>query len=171
MGAYEDDYGRNGCQGGWYMDGGAYTKKSGHLAYAADEPYLGIDMHCDPDILERPNGLAGYKVTGWERVPEGDDAALALTSSKHVVAVALESLGLFFYSTGIFRDKYCETPAAVDHAVTLVGYHKDAWIIKNSWGEEWGEKGYVRMARDLPSHCGVADYAYYPTVEAEEKEE
>jgi len=85
------------------MDGWAYAKKSGHLAFAADEPYLGIDMHCDPDILERPNGLADYKVVDWERVPKGDDAALALLSSKHVVAVALESLGLFFYSNGLFR--------------------------------------------------------------------
>lgn len=167
--AYEDEEDRNGCNGGWYMDGWNYAKESGHLSYAADEPYLGIDMHCDPDVLDLPNGLHGYKVTDWERVPEGDDAALKLFSSQHVVAVAIESLGLFFYSNGLFEDPYCETPAAVDHAVTLVGYDTEAWIIKNSWGPSWGENGYVRMSRspDLPSHCGVADYAYFPVVEEE----
>jgi len=168
--AYEDDEARNGCNGGWYMDGWDYVRTYGRLAYEADEPYLGVDMHCDPDINNKPNGFAGYKVVDWERVPKGDDAALAVFSSKHVVAVALESLGLFFYSSGLFKDEYCETPAAVDHAVTLVGYDTEAWIVKNSWGETWGEKGYVRMARELQSHCGIADYAYFPIVEKEEKE-
>jgi len=166
--AYEDDEDRNGCNGGWYMDGWEYVRQHGRLASEADEPYLGIDMHCDPDINDKPNGFAGYKVVDWERVPKGDDAALVASSSKNVVAVALESLGLFFYSNGIFVDEYCETPAAVDHAVTLVGYTTEAWIVKNSWGETWGEKGYVRMARSLPSHCGIADYAYYPLVEKDE---
>lgn len=73
-------------------------------------------------------------MTDWERVPKGDDAALALFSSKHVIAVAVESLGLFFYSNGIFRDEYCETPAAVDHAVTLVGYDTQTWVVKNRLG-------------------------------------
>ena len=50
------------------MDGWNYAKESGHLSYAADEPYLGIDMHCDPDVLDLPNALQGYKVTDWERV-------------------------------------------------------------------------------------------------------
>ena len=67
------------------------------------------------------------------QVPKGDDQALAASSSKNVVAVAVESIGLFFYSSGIFLDEYCETPAAVDHAVTLVGYSTDAWIVKNRY--------------------------------------
>ena len=50
------------------MDGWDYTKKSGHLTYLADEPYLGIDMSCDPDILTKPNGLKGYRVTGYDSV-------------------------------------------------------------------------------------------------------
>ena len=50
------------------MDGWDYTKQSGHLTYLSDEPYLGIDMHCDPDILTKPNGLAGYRVTGYDSV-------------------------------------------------------------------------------------------------------
>jgi len=163
--AYESEADKNGCQGGWYMDGWEYVQKSGRLATAADEPYLGVDMNCDPDINEKPNAFEKYNVYGWKQVPSKDDAALAMFGSKHVIAVAVESFGLFFYEGGIFLDDLCETPALVNHAVTMVGYTTEAWIIKNSWGEDWGEKGYVRMSRAMNSHCGVSDYAFFPLVE------
>jgi C1A family cysteine protease len=55
------------------------------------------------------------------------------------------------------------------HAVTLVGYGNDPvtaldyWKIKNSWSTEWGEDGYVRIARGT-NVCGVASYAFTATL-------
>lgn len=98
--AYEAKPDRNGCQGGWYMDGWKYVQQSGHLSTAADEPYLGIDMDCDPDMRDKPNAFERYSVSSWKQVPEQDDDALAMFGSKHVIAVAVESFGLFFYEDG-----------------------------------------------------------------------
>ena len=50
---------------------------------------------------------------------------------------------------------------AVDHAVVLVGYGVDElggpyWKIRNSWGESYGESGYVRVERETEAiPCGV----------------
>ena len=58
----------------------------------------------------------------------------------------------------------------LDHGVVAVGYgtekNKDYWIVRNSWGDTWGEAGYIRMKRNLASStagkCGIALEPTYP---------
>jgi KDEL-tailed cysteine endopeptidase len=58
----------------------------------------------------------------------------------------------------------------LDHGVLAVGYGnengKDYWLVKNSWGTGWGEKGYFKLKRDDvdgPGMCGILLSASYPT--------
>lgn len=74
-----------------------------------------------------------------------------------------------FYGKGVF-DLFCGT--SLDHGVTLTGYGDDSgklfWSIKNSWGPDWGEAGYIRILRTESAKsigfCGVAAAASYPTL-------
>mmetsp|Transcript_2173 Transcript_2173/g.2845 ORF Transcript_2173/g.2845 Transcript_2173/m.2845 type:complete len:408 (-) Transcript_2173:289-1512(-) len=61
----------------------------------------------------------------------------------------------------------------VDHAVLVVGYGTDEttgkpyWLVKNSWGQSWGEEGYVRLSRDTTDDnlwgvCGILSISSYP---------
>lgn len=71
-------------------------------------------------------------------------------------------------SQGVFTGS-CGTE--LDHGVAAVGYGttRDGtkyWIVKNSWGEDWGERGYIRMQRgisDSQGLCGIAMEPSYPT--------
>ena len=49
----------------------------------------------------------------------------------------------------------------VNHAMLLVGVDNSGnWLVKNSWGVEWGDKGYITLAPG--NTCGIANYALYP---------
>ena len=67
-----------------------------------------------------------------------------------VVAVSAGNRYWMMYSSGVLND--CGPNESVDHAVLVVGMKTDGednyWKVKNSWGQSWGEEGYIRISRD-----------------------
>lgn len=80
------------------------------------------------------------------------------------VAVAVDATKFQFYDSGIMTPYGCSSSDnAVNHAVTIIGYDRTGsapyWIVRNSWGADWGEGGYLRMQMDHNT-CGISDYPY-----------
>jgi len=88
-------------------------------------------------------------ITGFVALPANNYTALVNAGAKQPIAISAAAAAFQFYSSGVLKDG-CDTD--VDHAIQLVGWGTDPkagdyWLVRNSWGPNWGEDGYIRVAR------------------------
>ena len=67
------------------------------------------------------------------------------------------------YTSGVLDSTACGTQ--LNHAAVAVGYTDNYWIVKNSWGEKWGDNGYIKIKYDETGAgiCGINQMNSYPT--------
>ena len=134
--------------------------KQGGIDSETSYPYDAYDGQC----RFNPNTV-GAKINSFKNVgPFGSEEALARAVAENgPVSVAVDASGFQHYDGGIFYDKNCGNDSSdLSHAVLVVGYEPKYWIVKNSWGSDWGENGYIYMARNRRNNCGIADFPSYP---------
>ncbi|XP_062394836.1 cathepsin K [Sardina pilchardus] len=154
----------NGCGGGYMTNAFNYVKSNGGIDSEESYPYVGQDQSCAYSSTGRAADCRGFK-----EIKEGDERALTVAVAKvGPVSVGIDAtLSTFaFYKRGVYYDRNCNKDD-INHAVLAVGYGvttkgKKFWIVKNSWSEDWGNKGYILMARNHNNACGIANLASYP---------
>jgi C1A family cysteine protease len=156
--------GSMGCNGGDEDQAMDYLRDKGVMS-EKDYPYVAYDQNCAYDASK----LTPAKPTGHTMVAANSASALKTAISTGPVSVAIEAdtFVFQFYSGGILNSASCGTD--LDHAVVAVGYGVDPvkgefYIVRNSWGASWGEKGYVRIAggKDGAGICGIQSDCAYP---------
>ncbi|CAL5049518.1 unnamed protein product [Urochloa decumbens] len=138
------DISSNGCNGGKSSYAFDYIVKSGGGVPESAYPYKG---------------------------KKSSSCTKALVAQPVVVTVQGDEVPFKRYGGGVFRGP-CGTN--LGHAMTMVGYGttdsgENYWIAKNSWGDDWGEHGFIRMQRDVNAReglCGILMDAYYPVKHA-----
>uniref|UniRef100_A0ACD5TZB5 Uncharacterized protein n=1 Tax=Avena sativa TaxID=4498 RepID=A0ACD5TZB5_AVESA len=145
-----------------------WIKSKEGLLTASEYPYVAKRGKCATSADARRVG----KITGVRSVEMLSEEALALAVLETPVAVRIDASGPVFqnYKSGVYKGP-CST--SHNHVVTLVGYGvtgagEEYWILKNSWGQEWGQKGFFFMRRGADGReglCGVAIFGVYPVMD------
>jgi len=113
---------------------------------------------CGLDVanMERVGWLRGY-----ETLMRNDQAAvMEHLATKGPLGIALDASVFHQYQGGIFEQCDYDKNIEINHGVQLVGYGENPeegkfWIVRNSWGEMFGEGGYIRLRRDDTAKCGI----------------
>jgi C1A family cysteine protease len=154
------------CDSGWEPRSAAKFLKSTGIPDEACMPYTsgatGNDVSCSSscsDRSQRSLKITGYKTpsSGWGR----DDAAVkAALLTGPVVTTLTVYTDFLYYTSGIY--KHVTGKAEGGHAVSIVGYDdtQRAWIIRNSWGQDWGMNGFALVSYDDESGIGGETYSF-----------
>ncbi|CAK5006187.1 unnamed protein product [Meloidogyne enterolobii] len=162
-----EPYGNMGCNGGLMDNAFQYIEDNKGVDTETSYPYKAKNgKKC---LFKRSN--VGATDTGYVDLPSGDEDKLKIAvATQGPISVAIDAGHRSFqlYTHGVYDEEAC-SPDNLDHGVLVVGYgtddiHGDYWLVKNSWGEHWGENGYIRMSRNKDNQCGIASKASYPLV-------
>ncbi|XP_059574044.1 cathepsin S-like [Alligator mississippiensis] len=157
-------YGNYGCAGGYMTNAFRYIIDNNGIDSDSAYPYTAQNGTCHYDTATRAATCSRYF-----DLPHGDEAALKdAVANIGPVSVIIDARlpSFYFYKSGVYYDPKCTQN--VNHAVLVVGYGTlnghDYWLVKNSWGVNFGDKGYIRMLRNHGNHCGIASYGTYPKI-------
>ncbi|CAA3018118.1 probable cysteine protease RD19D [Olea europaea var. sylvestris] len=157
--ATEKDACDDGCSGGLMTNAYKYLIEAGGIEEEDAYPYTGKRDKCK----FRPEKVA-VKLVNFTSIPVNENQIAAYLVHHGPLAVGINAVFMQTYIGGVSCPLICGKKR-LDHGVLLVGYgsrgfsilrlgYKPYWIIKNSWGKNWGEKGYYRLCRGH-GMCGM----------------
>ncbi|XP_068117866.1 cathepsin W-like [Hyperolius riggenbachi] len=145
-----------GCKGGYAWDAFITVMQESGLVTEQDYPYIGVRKSCISSQFRK----IGW-ITNFVMLPRDEEAMKSYISNNGTITACMNSTVLKHYQRNVIHPAIKNCKPGIDHMVLLVGYSKDKnkpyWIAKNSWGTDWGERGYFRISRG-GNVCGIADY-------------
>eukprot|EP00731_Ephydatia_muelleri_P025802 Em0017g885a len=157
----------DGCNGGRTDVAMEYVIKNGGIDTEESYPYKAHNEKCNFNASNIGANCSSYN----KIIPAKSEASLQdAVATVGPISVCIDAAQDSFqsYSGGVYDEPKC-SQTALDHCVLAVGYGstdtQDYWIVKNSWGTDWGQEGYIWMSRNKSNQCGIATAALYPTVD------
>ncbi|PWA40367.1 cysteine protease [Artemisia annua] len=154
----------NACEGGLAEPAFIFIKKHGGIASDESYPYTGKKEACD----KAKYGHHSVTLDGQEFL-DFTEEGLMKGVAHQPVSSAMEPGGDFhLYKSGVYTGPCSTTNRG--HAVAVVGYDETPeglkyWIVKNSWSDKWGDKGFMLLERgiaDKDGRCGIAAEGIIP---------
>jgi len=143
-----------GCSGGNPPTAYDYVQSAGGLDDEKDYPYTAQDGTC-----AFKSSAVVAKITGYKYATDGDEGTMKDNlASWAPLSICVDARYWQDYTSGIMTEWQCDWIVQLDHCVQAVGYDTTAstpfWIVRNSWGTDWGEDGYIRLQYGTNT-CGL----------------
>jgi len=158
-----------GCNGGDTPTAYEFIIKEGGLESEASYPYTGKDGTCKFNASKVVATISSYKwgippcnTASTHACDNQDEAGLwTFVQNQGPVSICVDAEPWQTYKSGVFTSSTCKHGYYdLDHCVHLTGFGVENgqkyWLVKNSWGTSWGEKGYIKIAFGS-NLCGIAD--------------
>ena len=161
-----------GCNGGLMDNAFKWIEYNDGLCSEEDYEYTSGDTKSAGTCITTCENIPMSKVQSFVDVPPSSDTDMmdALSSQPVSIAIQADQKDFQLYKSGVFSGD-CGTK--LDHGVLAVGYGTmdgvDYYRVKNSWGETWGDKGYIYLGRgdefnNGAGQCGMLMQASYPVL-------
>jgi C1A family cysteine protease len=159
-------YLNQGCNGGTMDRAFKYIIANKGITSESVYPYKGQDEVCSK--TKASNIVAS--ISSYKDVTHNNPTALKTAVAQQPVSIGVDAAGIQwqFYAGGtVTSSSGCGT--SLDHGVLIVGYQTTSttpyWIVKNSWGKDWGMAGYIQIEiSDGDGVCGINMQPSYPVV-------
>lgn len=164
-------YDSDGCDGGWTDEALEYILQH-NVTYESSYPYTASEGTCDQNVRGDAITLSNPS-PGWSLYSGGNATIIKSMLATSPVANYIRVENPFQFYNGGVMDTAC-TGSNINHATTIVGYctskllfgEMNYWIVKNSWGDDWGDNGYYRIPvmDNSPGICNSQSSIFQPTV-------
>jgi C1A family cysteine protease len=161
------------CSGGWHDEAFKYLSCTGPrqdpcgdqgAILESDLPYVAYDAPCYCPYTHP------YCIDSWLFIgskggsPTANQIKQAILDRGPVAVCMYVNAAFQGYTSGVFNA--CDGTEAINHVVVLVGWDDSlgtdgAWIMRNSWGDDWGESGYMRIEYGCSRIGYAAAYVNY----------
>jgi len=143
----------SGCGGGDTPTAYQYIINAGGIESEEDYPYNADDNDCS-----FVKSKVAATISSFKYATQNSDEKMMKNNlvSWAPLSICVDAARWQFYTGGVVTPKDCGTD--LDHCTQLVGYNKNYWIVRNSWGTDWGIDGYIYLQMDTDT-CGCADEA------------
>jgi len=158
------DQNDGGCGGGDLPTCYQYVQSTKGLEPESKYPYKGVDGTCKANTAYEQDPIKGFHYV----IPQGstDEKTMAsYLAANSPMSIIVDASVWSSYSGGVLTAAECGQD--LDHAVQAVGYNglssSGYWIVRNSWGADWGENGFIRLQFGQNT-CGLTSEVTVPTI-------
>ena len=149
-----------GCNGGLMLHAYDWLINNANGNVYTEESYPYVSGTGEEPQCNMSSGLViGASIEGHLSLESDEDVMAAWLAEHGPLAIGVDASAFMSYQGGIITE--CEG-VQLNHGVLLVGYNTSGsvpyWVIKNSWGTDWGEDGFVRVRKGT-NECLITEYA------------